>query len=182
MLRTIASASALAGMLIGVPALAGTAEAATHYTHKTTLKQDCAIHHNFPKAGVPDRTWTKPRKSAAGSATHVGVRYTYKGYALVLDYARKKDPSWGFIPQSCLTDPYAHRYGDHGPRLADLRAIGGNGQVKVVPISAPHAGRSKRALIHLGSNGSLRSAARSFVIGNARAGDPFQITTAHCGH
>ena len=26
------------------------------------------------------------------------------------------------------------------------------------------------------------TAARSFPIGNLRAGDPFRITTAHCGH
>jgi hypothetical protein len=181
MLRTIASAGALAGTLIGLPALAGTAEAATHYTHSSTLKQDCAIHHNFPKSGVPDRTWTKARTSAGGSATHVGVRYTYKGYAMVLDYAQRTDPSWGFIAQSCLTDPHAYSGGDHGSVLGDLRAIGGGGAVKTVPISAPHSGRTQSGTIHLGSNGSMRSGARSFVIGNAAKGDTFRITTAHCG-
>ncbi len=182
MLRTIATAGALAGMAVSVPLLAGTAQAATHYTHKSTLKQDCAIHLNYPKNGVPDRTWTKPRKDSAGHATHVGVRYTYKGYALVLDSAQKADPSWGFIAQSCLTHPHAYSHGDHGSILGDLRAIGGNGQVKAVPISAPHGGKTQRGTIHLGSNGSIRSAARSFVIGNAVKGDTFRITKAHCGH
>jgi hypothetical protein len=42
-----ASAGALAGLLVSVPAPAGAAEAATHYTHSTTLKQDCAIHTNW---------------------------------------------------------------------------------------------------------------------------------------
>jgi hypothetical protein len=180
MLRTIASAGVLA--LATVPVLASGASAATHYTHSTTLTQDCAIHQNFPKSGVPDRTWTKARLSAAGKPLHVGVRYTYKGYALVLDYAQQKDPSWGFIAQSCLTDPHAYSGGDHGSVLPDLRAIGGGGQVKAVPISAPHGGKTQSGTIHLGSNGSLRSGARSFVIGNATDGDTFRITTAHCGH
>ncbi len=154
----------------------------THYTHSTTLKKSsCPIYENYPKPGVPARSWTKSRGSAK-HRTHVGVRYTYRGYALVLDYAHKTDPSWGFIARSCLTDSYAYSGGDHGTRLPDLRAIGGNGQVKAVPISAPHAGRSQKATIHLGSNGSLRSGSRSFVIGNARQGDTFNITTAHCGH
>jgi hypothetical protein len=79
MSRTI---TALAGgVLISVPLLAGTAQAATHYTHSTTLRHSCAIHDNFPKAGVPDRTWPKAQKNSSGHATHVGVRYTYKGYA-----------------------------------------------------------------------------------------------------
>lgn len=182
MLRTITTAGALAGTLILPLLAAGTAQAATHYTHSTTLKQNCAIHHNFPKGGVPDRTWTKAQKSASGSPTHVGVRYTYKGYAMVLDYARKTDPSWGFIAQSCLSDPHARSGGDHGSRLGDLRAIGGNGKVEAVAISAPHSGRSQHATLRLGSNGSMRDAARSFVIGNASKGDTFHITTAHCGH
>lgn len=182
LLRTLTTAGALAGSLILPVLAAGAAQAATHYTHSTTLKQNCAIHHNFPKSGVPDRTWVKPRRSANGSATHVGVRYTYKGYAMVLDYAQKKDPSWGFIAQSCLTNPHALSGGDHGSVLGDLRAIGGGGQVKAVPISAPHSGRSPHGTIHLGSNGSLRSGPRSFVIGNATKGDTFRITTAHCGH
>jgi hypothetical protein len=100
----------------------------------------------------------------------------------VLDYARKSDPSWGFIPESCLTDPHAYSGGDHGSVLPDLRAIGGGGQVKAVPISAPHSGKAQHGTIHLGSNGSMRSAARSFVIGNGTKGDTFRITTAHCGH
>jgi len=181
LLRTITAAGALATTLV-IPALvASSAQAATHYTNSTTLKQDCAIHHNFPKSGVPDRTWTKPQKSSSGSATHVGVRYTYKGYAMVMDYAQKTDPSWGFIAQSCLTDPHARSGGDHGSALGDLRAIGGDGQVKTVPISAPHSGKAEHGTIHLGSNGSMRSGPRSFVIGNSAKDDTFRITTAHCG-
>jgi hypothetical protein len=182
LLRTISTAGALAGTLILPLLAASTAQAATHYTHSTTLKQDCAIHHNFPKSGVPDRTWPKAKKSANGAPTHVGVRYTYKGYAMVLDYAKKTDPSWGFIAQSCLSDPHAYSGGDHGSPIGDLRAIGGNGKVEAVAISAPHSGRSQHGTIHLGSNGSVRDAARSFVIGNASKGDTFRITTAHCGH
>ena len=185
MLRTITSAAVLAGAVAGAPALATAADAAqtaaTHYTHSTTLTSDCVIHHNFPKAGVPDRTWTKPRVSG-GNRTHLGVRYTYKGYSLVMDYAKTVDPSWGFVAQSCLTDPHALSGGDHGSPLPDLRAIGGDGQVKTVPISAPHSGRSQKGTIHLGSNGSLRSGPRSFVIGNLSKGDAFHITMAHCGH
>lgn len=183
MLRTIATTGALAGLLIGLPAMATTAEAAkTHYTHSTTQTGNCAIHTNFPKAGVPDRTWPKNQKSSTGKSTTVGVRYTYKGYALVLDYARKADPSWGFIAQSCLTSPHALSHSDHGSALGDLRAIGGKGAVESVPISAPHSGKSQNATIHLGSNASIRSGARSFVIGNTIAKDTFRITTAHCGH
>lgn len=183
MKRGISTAGVLAGVLVTVTTTAGAADAAkTHYTHPTTLKGNCAIHENVPKAGVPDRTWLKKRRSSSGRLNKVGVRYTYKGYALVLDYAKRKDPSWGFIARSCLTDPYARSGGDHGSRLPDLRAVGGHGTVVTVPISAPHSGRTRRKVIHLGSNASVRSGPRSFVIGNARTGDPFQITTAHCGH
>lgn len=180
--KTLAT-GVITGLTLTAAAAATAAQAATtHYTHATTLKRDCAINANFPKAGVPPRSWTKKRRSTKGKLNHVGVRYTYKGYAMVFDSARKVDPSWGFIPQSCLTDPYAYSEGDHGTRLPDLRAIGGNGHVKVVPVSAAHAGKTKHGPIHLGSNGSVRSAPRSFVIGNARKGDPFFITTTHCGH
>ncbi|MEU4827110.1 hypothetical protein AB0H37_35020 [Actinomadura sp. NPDC023710] len=158
-----------------------TTTARTHYTHSTTLaKADCRIYLNHPKRGVAPRHWTKHR-TVAGKRTHLGVRYTYKGYAMVLDYAKKKDPSWGFIARGCLTDSYAYSNGDRGARLGDRRAIGGNGQVKTVPISAAHRGKTQRALVRLGSNGTVRSAPRSFVIGNAVRGDAFRITTTHCG-
>ncbi|GAA3225101.1 hypothetical protein [Actinocorallia longicatena] len=155
--------------------------AKTHYTHSTTLKRDCPIYENYPKSSVPARSWTKKRKKKNGGLARVGVRYTYKRYALVLDYARKADPSWGFIAQSCLKDPHAYSEGDHGVPLPSLRAIGGNGVVKDVPISAPHTGKKRKTLIHLDSRGSVRSGARSFVIGNARKGDPFYITKTNCG-
>ncbi len=180
MLRTITSAGAVAGLLFSIPALAGPANAATHYTHGSTLTGDCAIHANYPKSGVPDRTWTKTKMSGTKENT-VGVRYTYKGYAMVLDYAKSVDPSWGFIAQSCLTSPNALSHGDTGSPLGDLQAIGGDGAVKSVPISAEHSGKSDVATIHLTSNASIRSDAASFVIGNTIDGDEFHIPTAHCG-
>lgn len=160
----------------------------THYTHATTLKQTCPIYENYPKAGVPLRSWQKATHAPDGRVYHLGVRYAYKGYVLVLDHAKGKDPSWGFIDRACLTDPYPRTQGDHGDRVRqDLRAVGGNGRLRDVPISAAHAGKTKRKLLHLGSNGSLRSEPASFVIGNLRGssagakGDEFYITTSTCG-
>ena len=153
-----------------------------NYTHRSALNQtSCMIHANYPKAGIPDWGWTKQQRSPRGTRAHVGVRYTYKDYALVLDHAKKNEPSWGFIAKSCLVDP--HAYDAQGNRLPDLRAIGGNGKTKDVPISAPHAGKTKRTLLHVGAGevGTIRSAGKSFAIGNVRAGDPFYITTEHCG-
>lgn len=74
-------------------------------------------------------------------------------------------------------------YDQSGSPLPDLRAPGGSGAVKDVPISAPHDGLSHDTTIHVGTGevGTLRSGAKSFVIGNVRAGDPFQIPAAHCG-
>ncbi|WP_101836086.1 hypothetical protein [Frankia canadensis] len=162
-----------------VPAIAG--NGSVDYTHSTTLKKDsCPVYENFPKNGVPARSWTKARRSPNGTTYHVGVRYTYKGYALILDYAAHGDPSWGFISRDCLRDPRAYDAQQHP--LPDLKAIGGKSQTKAVPVSADHAGKKKGALIHPTSVGTLRSAPRSFVIGNVRPGDPFYITTAHCGH
>src|SRR5262249_20769315 len=125
---------------------------------------------------------TTPRRSPRGALYHVGVRYTYKGYALVLDYARHGEPSWGFIPKSCLLD--WHAYDAAGHPLPDLRAIGGNGQTKDVLMSARHTGKVKRNELHVGAHlvGSRRTAAKSSVIGNVRGGDPFWITPPHCGH
>jgi cytochrome c5 len=176
----VASTAQTAGATSG-----GNAQAqATHYTHATTLrKKSCRVYHNYPKRGVPARFWTKPRTSH-GNRTHLGVRYTYKGYSLVLDYARGGvDPAWGFVAKSCLTDPKAYSRGSEGGTpLPDLSAPGGNMQVKHVPINAPHAGKAKRQRIHVGSTGSLRSGPKSFVIGNVSKGDPFYITRKPCGH
>ncbi|UUU21549.1 hypothetical protein [Streptomyces sp. DSM 40750] len=152
------------------------------YTHPTTLtRASCMIHANYPKAGIPDWGWTKQQRSPRGKAYKVGVRYTYKNYALVFDYAKAGEPSWGFIAKSCLADPRA--YNKHGQPLPDQRGVGGSGKSKDVVMSAPHAGKSKRTVLHVGSNhvGTLRNAPKSFVIGNVRAGDPFHITTERCG-
>ncbi|MCX4564703.1 hypothetical protein OHA02_52465 [Streptomyces phaeochromogenes] len=167
--------------VLSAPAYAGNAKG-DKYTHATTLtRPSCFIHANYPKPGVPDWGWDKPQRSPRGGWFHVGVRYTYKGYALVLDYAKTGEPSWGFIAKSCLADP--HAYNKHGQQLRDLRAVGGSGKTKGVLMSAPHAGKSKRALLQVGAGhvGTLRNAPKSFVIGNVRAGDPFYITTEHCG-
>lgn len=178
--RRAAMIGTAAVLLIATPIVSGATMSAnaakTHYTHSTALRRACPIYENFPKQGIPVRTWPK-RKGGV-----VGVRYTYKGYAMVLDHARKARPNWGFIAKTCLRDPRAYSHGDHGTPLPDLRAIGGNGAVKAVPISASHSGKSKRALIHVTSKGSLRSGDHSFVIGAVRIHDPFYITRAHCGH
>lgn len=181
LIAVAASALAAAAALVIAPA---TPASATGFTHGTTLTGACTIHANYPKAGVPDWGWTKNPTSPTGTPYHLGVRYTYKGYVMVEDYARHTAPSWGWIPASCLTDPKAYDHGDHGNVLPDLKALGGHGMVKDVPITADHRGRRAVVTIHVGSHtvGSLRSAPRSFVIGNVHDGDPFQITTAHCGH
>ncbi|MCK9896312.1 hypothetical protein [Frankia sp. AgB32] len=170
----------VAAVLAVAEGSASAGNGSVNYTHSTTLStSECPVFENFPKAEVPTRSWNKTRKSSSGSAFHVGVRYTYKGYALILDYAKQGDPTWGFIAQSCLTDPKAYDAQRHV--LPDLQGVGGHGKPKTVPISADHAGKQKAGLIHLDSVGTLRSAPQSFVVGNARAGDPFYITAAHCG-
>ncbi|WP_131739426.1 hypothetical protein [Actinomadura roseirufa] len=188
--RTGGVLTSAAAVVLGGAALAGAAPAQaaqaraakTGYTHSTTLKTNCAIYHNYPKSGVPARTWQKSR-TASGKRTHVGVRYTYHRYALVLDYARKADPQWGFIAKSCLTDPRAYSKGAQGGTpLPDLRAPGGHMVLKNVPINPPHPGKTKRKRIGVGTLGTLRSGAYSFVIGNVSRGDSFYITTEHCGH
>jgi hypothetical protein len=169
-------------MALAPPALAANADG-VNYTHASTLTQDhCPVYENYPKEGVPVRSWTASRRSPGGATRHLGLRYTYKGYAMVLDHARSsQSPRWGFVLRSCLSDPFA--YDAAGRPLGDLRAIGGGGGVKGVPISAPHDGKERVATIHVASGtvGTLRSAPKSFVIGNVRGGDPLQITTAHCG-
>jgi hypothetical protein len=167
-------------LLVAVPAVDASA-AKTHWTHPTRLKRACAIHENLPKPGVPTRSRSLKAKH------RVGVRYTYKGYALVLDYAKSKGAKWGFIAQSCLNDPHAHSEGDHGSPLPDQRAIGGKTVnhkhvIKTVKMSAPHAGKTRHTPLHTNSGGSLRDGKHSFVVGNARKGDIFYIATTHCGH
>lgn len=173
---------AVAVVALAPPALAETADG-EEYTHRSTLTRDqCPVYENYPKPGVPQRSWTAHRRSGDGRVRHLGVRYTYNGYAMVLDYARgTQSPRWGFAPRSCLTDPYA--YDAAGRRLGDLRAIGGTGTVKAVPVSAAHDGKKRVTTIHVASGtvGTLRSAPKSFVIGNVRGGDPFEIVKAHCG-
>lgn len=183
---TIRHKRILAAVVAGVAGLAGAALAAapasakTHYTHATTLKRDCPVYANYPKAGIDRWGWTVTRKSSTGRTNHVGVRYTVNSrYALILDTTRgaNVNPHWGFVARSCLTDSYAYA---GATRLGNLRAVGGNGRAKTVPF-AP-AARSRHGLIHAGGVGTLRSAPKSFAIGNVRSGDPFYLTTAHCGH
>jgi hypothetical protein len=179
LMKRVILGGALAG-LAGVVVSAAPAVAATHYTHGTDLTaESCAVHENFPKAGVPDRTWTVSRTHDPKHPP-VGVRYTYKGYAMVLDHTRGGDPHWGFVAQSCLKDPYA--YDTHGTRLHDLRAVGGHNTVVAVRMSASHAGRHAAATITVTSTGSIRDNPRSFATGNVEPHDQFRITTTHCGH
>ncbi|HEY0358227.1 MAG TPA: hypothetical protein VGD11_06570 [Mycobacteriales bacterium] len=166
-------------IVLGVALTGGPAQA--KFTHNSHLTQACAIHENFPLPGVPARTWPKPTHSPRGTAYSVGVRYTVNAdWALVLDYARASDPQWGFIQRDCLTDRFAYNYAET-ERLPDLRGSGGGTghPVKVVPFD--HAARTVRKTIHVGSLGTLRSAASSFVIGNVRKDDPFQLDRTTCG-
>jgi hypothetical protein len=172
-----AVAAAVGGVLASTPA-----EAATEYTHPSTLTGECMIHANYPKPGVPDWGWTKPTHSPSGAAYHVGVRYTVNdSWAMVLDYDRgdatpKVNPHWGFIERSCLTDPYAY----HGnTRLGHRQGVGGNGQPKEVPLE-PAPGASGKT-VQVNGYGTLRSDANSFPIGNVRDVDIFRITTDTCG-
>ncbi|MFJ4408420.1 MULTISPECIES: hypothetical protein [unclassified Streptomyces] len=176
-----AATVAASASVLAAPAFAANGQG-DKYTHSTTLSQpSCFIHANYPKAGIADWGWTKPQRSPKGGSYHVGVRYTYRGYALVKDYGAAGEPSWGFVATSCLTDP--HAYDTHHRQLPDRRAVGGSGAVKSVAMSAPHAGKSKRGLVHVGTGqvGTLRDAGKSFAIGNVRAGDAFYLTTEHCG-
>lgn len=169
-------------MVAAAPAAFAANSNGVKYTHPSALNQDqCPVYENYPKAGIPERAWTAYRTSPSGQTRHLGVRYTYNSYAMVLDTSRSSAPSWGFVPRSCLADPSA--YDAAGHQLGDLRAIGGKGTVKDVPVSAAHDRRTGVATIHVGSGqvGTLRSAAKSFVIGNVRDGDAFVITTPHCG-
>jgi hypothetical protein len=165
---------ALGLALTGAPAQAA-------FTHGTTLQRDdCTIYENYGRA---DRGWAKPMHSPAGTRWRVGVRYTVDpNWALVLDYGHRVDPQWGFIPRVCLTDSNAYNYTEDTV-LPDRHGSGGGAghPVKVVPFDIRP--RTARATIHVrsGAVGTLRSAPASFVIGNVRGGDPFQITSAHCG-
>jgi hypothetical protein len=73
--------------------------------------------------------------------------------------------------RSTRTSPRAACLTVRGPNPAGRRAA-----------ARRNSGKAQHGTIHLGSNGSLRSGARSFVIGNGIKGDTFRITTAHCGH
>ncbi|MEU7868242.1 hypothetical protein [Dactylosporangium sp. NPDC049140] len=173
----------VAAMSVALAQSAYAGNGSTKYTHPSALTQaSCTILANRPGEGVVDWGWPKEQRSLRGATYHVGVRYTVGDYALVLDLARKAEPSWGFIARSCLTDPYA--YDAAGHRLPDLRAVGGNSKTKDVRPEAPHAGKRARTTpLHVGAGavGTLRNAGKSFVIGNVREGDPFYITKAKCG-
>jgi hypothetical protein len=178
-------APAIVGLVIAaVGLLAGpTAQAAdeTHYTTSAVLTQaSCPVHENYPKAGVPDRHWTKERTTTDGTPYHVGVRYTVNEYALVLDYARSDEAiHWGFMRSDCLNPGYAKD--TKGVRIPELHGLDSHDAVVPVPFQPEHDGDSV-AVIHATGAGSLRSAPQSFVIGNVAKGDEFRITTAHCGH
>ncbi|MFB9234479.1 hypothetical protein ACFFWC_02825 [Plantactinospora siamensis] len=173
----------LAGLTIGAVtaalAVASPASAKPVYTHGTDLRaESCTAHANYPKGGVPDRTWAIHRTHNP-KRPPVGVRYTRGSYAMVLDHTNAGETHWVFVARSCLKDPYAY---SGTTRLGNLRAVGGSGAVKAVPTSAAHQGKRRVKTIHLTSVGTLRSAPQSFAIGNLRGGDRFEITTATCGH
>jgi hypothetical protein len=169
-------AVALTVALTGGPAQA-------KFTHNSTLTRGCTIHENYPLAGLPARNWNKPIRSPRGTRWNVGVRYTVDAnWALVLDYAHPHDPQWGFIERSCLTDPFAYNF-QETQRLPDRFGSGGGTGHPVKPVPFDIQPRTVRKTIHVGSGsvGTLRSAPSSFVIGNIRGGDPFQISRTTCG-
>jgi hypothetical protein len=180
--HVLLAALAIATPLLAAPTPAATGTAAKpHYTHGSDLtKESCPIYENYPRPGVPVRAWVVHRTHRKDRPP-VGVRYTYGAYAMVIDHTTSGDPHWGIIARSCLTDPYA--YNNSGTtRLGDKMGVGGHGEIKPVLLSAAHAGKQRLATIHLDSTGTLRDNPRSFPVGNLRKGDPFQITTTHCGH
>jgi hypothetical protein len=178
----MSAVAVMAALVVGGTLVSTRVDAATEFTHPSTLTGECMIHANYPQAGVPDWGWIKPTHSPSGNAYHVGVRYTVDdSYAMVLDYNRgdstpKVNPHWGFIERSCLTDPYAY---DGSTRLGHLRAVGGDGQVKDVTFS-PAPGASGKT-IQVNGYGTLRNEPNSFAIGNVRDVDTFDITTDTCG-
>jgi hypothetical protein len=155
-----------------VLAVAGEAVAKPRYTKAVSLKQDCPISENYPKAGVPARTWVKTVASG-----RVGVRYNVNArYALVEDYARgtalpQVNPHWGFVERGCLTAQLRKR---------SLFGTGGNGRDKRVNFS-PTPARTIGVRTAVGS-ATLRSGAKSFVVGNLGAGDAFRISRRCSSH
>ncbi|AKU15578.1 hypothetical protein [Luteipulveratus mongoliensis] len=171
--RFIGAVAATGGVVaLALSTGAGAAQAA-NYTHPTTTTGACHVYGNYPKAGIDAYGWD------VGPNTPLGVRYTFNDYALIKDSARASDPlHWGFIAKSCLADPHAYDNSFTTP-LPDLRAVGGDGNVKDV-IIAPTPGNEVHT-IHVTSPGTLRNEPMSFAIGNVRDGEEFHITTATCG-
>lgn len=175
--------------------------AKARYTNATEVKADsCLVHWNYPKAGLPDRTWSAGRSTASKD---VGVRYTAGDYALVLDFSRAPDsdhkgglfPWWGWISKSCLVDPVARKFpagtttkqdkrstpdaDSFAAPLGDRQAVGGDNVPKTVDMSPAHHGKPDKVL-HLGSGGTLRSGPKQFAIGNLDKGWEFRITRSKC--
>jgi hypothetical protein len=195
----IPAASATGNNASGNSASASSAKA--RYTNATEVKADnCPVHWNYPKSGLPDRTWPAGRATASKD---VGVRYTAGSYALVLDFSRAPDahhkggtfPWWGWISKSCLVDPVARKFPDgtttkqdkrsvpdadsFATPLGDREGVGGNNIPKTVDMTPAHHGKPDKVL-HLGSGGTLRSGPKQFAIGNLDKGWEFRITRAKC--
>ena len=179
-----------------------TSKPKARYTNATEVKADnCPVHWNYPKSGLPDRTWPAGRATAS---KNVGVRYTAGSYALVLDLSRAPDtkhhkggtfPWWGWISKSCLVDPVARKFPDgttteqdkrsvpdadsFAAPLPSLVAVGGHNNPKTVDISPAHHGKPDKVL-HLGSGATLRSGPKQFAIGNLDKDWEFRITRAKC--
>jgi hypothetical protein len=136
------------------------------------LKRACRLHENYPRPGVPDRTW--PRAADAG----VKIRYNINGtWALVSDDIRahhkpKINPHYGFIKRSCL---------DAQLPLSPLTGVGGHGTTRRVHFN-PVANGRRVAMLHVTGNPTLRDRPGAFAIGNLRAKyhDTFVIGTVHC--
>jgi len=165
------SAPLLVGITIAALLGPGQAAAKPRYTKSVKLTHACRIFENFPGAGVPPRSWMKPKSG------RVGLRYNVTpDQALVLDYARgehspKINPHWGFISRECLKEQL--------PK-PDLIGVGGDGNDKRVdfaPAPAPTVGT--RSVL---GRTTLRSGPKSFVIGNLKRADDFGITSNCSGH
>jgi hypothetical protein len=138
----------------------------------THLTGPCRLHENYPRPGVPNRTWSR------STGADVKVRYNVNGtWALVSDDRRadhnpKINPHYGFIQRSCLAAQLP---------LPPLTGVGGHGQTRRVHFNPVGAGRKVTAL-HATGNPTLRDAPGAFVIGNLRARyhDTFVIGTQHC--
>ncbi|MGI8847386.1 MAG: hypothetical protein ACR2GX_03845 [Candidatus Dormibacteria bacterium] len=153
-----------------------------HYFTTTTLAPGTVVLQNLPGHGRAHylRKWLGEVQPGKSGLHHVSVRYVVHvrgqgDWAMVLDNPNSHQRlHWGFVPTHALADGGVVHDSNGNVVTQTQHAVGGDGNVKFVPMQAAHAKAEALHRVHITSAGTLRDYPKAFAIGTVNPGDVFE--------